>query len=275
VRRFGRAVALVVVLLALTCCTPAQEGPRPQPDLATLIEAVTARAKADGTSIGSGSGRIAVQGAETQYTTQSATSWTPGGLELRMMRRETSLEGTTQESGILILPDAAYVVLPPGQPGANGKRYLLLDDAATDPVSMTNSQVVAEIKAGRSFCMTEAGRSEITDVRSEELDGRRVERYLLTIDLTVGSVAPAVTDFYRRLGLTTLHSTVDVDADDRLWRCAVDDELPGGSGRIWLEERADRFGGPLAIERPSADQVVEGPLPTVPDLFRRSGTSGP
>jgi len=88
-----------------------------------------------------------------------------------------------------------------------------------------------------------------------EYDGP-VLSYRVNVDLTTGSTVPADTDYYRRLGLESVHTVFDIDRDDRLRRCTVDQVLPGGTGRVLVQQRLSRFGEPMEIGPPPPDQVT-------------------
>jgi hypothetical protein len=164
--------AVAAILLGMTACAPQSDQITKYSSIDELAAAVSARARADGSVAGSGTVRLTVnREVLTDASTTSATVYNADGAASRIQIQTRLADGTSMETGVLIFPNAAYALLDERQ-RTDGRRYLLLDPRATDPLSLVNGQVASAIQTERVFCMTEVSRGEITACTPRSWTGR-------------------------------------------------------------------------------------------------------
>lgn len=249
---------LAAGMIALAGCGSGQV-PR-YATFAELSDAAVKRIAQDGVITSTSEDSITVNGRVLSSSTST------GGVRLGPDGPSQHDRSTGQQNGmpfeneIIVRPDGAWVLLPEKYRAADGKRFLKLDPDATDPVSLFYAPLVrSERETGtRIYCFSQLGTAEVTSAEPAMLDGVPVMHYVITIDLTQGTTQPLQTQQLRNNGLTSMQAAMDVDAQDRILTCTADQDFPGGLGRLHSDQRF-RFGGPVDVEPPPADQVTTTP----------------
>jgi len=259
----GRVSLLIGCLSLVLAGCGSNESVR-HSDFNELTAAWVARIHIDGSAHGVDKTSIVHNGREILSIVGSARfSVGPDGPRIDATTEVQAIDGRPPSRGLIALPDATYIRLSSDLAQAAGRPFFKLDPNRTDPFSLSFTAIARGTRAigSRLFCMTELGKAEIADVARGELDGVPVMSYRINVDLATGSTVPTDTEFYRRLGFTDVQAVLDFDRDDRMLRCTVDQVLPGGNGRVFVQQRLSRFGEPVHITPPPADEVTTE-LPT-------------
>lgn len=270
------AVAVSVAGLA-GCSSDTQEAPAPStpaadaplPKYATLAElgaATAAQQKIDRTAKITLNGGLAGR-SQSGLTGDGSLRFDDTGASMQITQRIQAGGGTPQELELVLLPDDAFLRPPAGSSGLPaGKTWLRIRPNSTDPVSTQFSQMVQAIRDNadptKSFAQFGDAIS-IVDTAEEQLDALRTMRYKLRVDLAKAAERQPDPGLKKSLqdsvqsGLSTLEYTLWVDAQNRLARVLVDQPLPQNQGTFSLDARYRDWGGPVQIDPPPADQVLE------------------
>jgi hypothetical protein len=254
--RGGLVSALAVLAALLSGC--GSDGIATYSTYADLTRAALARVQTDRSVYFGSELTITINGKETMNTVVEARGvLAPDGERQSSHERQTQ-NGVTTESEMIVLPDAAYVLLKPADRAPDGRPYLRLDPYATDPFSLSfASSVRAVHQTGtRIYCLTELGTAEISDVAPTVVDGTPVMRYQIDVNLMRGTIQPLATAMYRQFGLTSLRVQMDMDAADHILGCTTDQDFPGGLGHVHSRQYFTRFGAPVEVDAPPGSQVT-------------------
>jgi hypothetical protein len=254
-------VLLVLVLFVAGCGTPPDPRLIPRASLADLEPVLVRRIQADGTEHSQDTFRITLgTTVVTDAIGSTSSKLGPGG---PAVSSTTTLSGPAEIAGTvreIVLPDAAYLG-PPHDPAPPGKDWAKLDATPRSPYYEGVQSLVRMYRetGTRLFCLTEIGGATLTGSRQDELDGVPVLVYSMHIDLERRADDELTASLLRELGLSSVDSTMAVDADDRVRQCHLDQPLPDGAGSVLSDQRFDGFGAPVEVAAPPPDRVVAVP----------------
>jgi hypothetical protein len=253
-------------------CASGPPTPTPPPlttytSLAQLGTATGNQMKADRTAKITVTGGTSGGATVASTTGDGAISFDPAGPSMQLTERLQTAGAAPAELGIIVLPDQAYVKPPadPGAPATPGKPWLRIQDGAGDPVSQQFASLVQSVRANadptQSF--TQFGdAASIVGAAEDPLDGVRAIRYSIRVDVTKAAAQeddPALKQSLEqtaRNGMTTVDSSLWLDAWNHPLRVLLRQQLPGGQGIYTVDARYRDWGQPVQIGPPPADQVA-------------------
>jgi len=269
-----RSAALLAGCAAalLAGCASGPPAPTPPPlttytSLAQLGTATGNQMKADRTAKITVTGGTSGGATVASTTGDGAISFDPVGPSMQLTERIQTAGAAPAELGIIVLPDQAYVKPPadPGAPATPGKPWLRIQDGAADPVSQQFASLVQSVRANadptQSF--TQFGdAASIIGAAEDPLDGVRAIRYSIRVDVTKAAAQeddPALKQTLEqtaRNGMTTVDSSLWLDAWNHPLRVLLRQQLPGGQGIYTVDARYRDWGQAVQIGPPPADQVA-------------------
>lgn len=237
VRRLILGLAVTATTALAACGADDGDEPREEPQAAagacgydekTLVPAMEAAVPA------TSSARVTVdmKGPGTTLGFDAVLAYTPGGVEMEMTSR------TPGEEFSMVVADDRYFVAEPDADA--GYREIPGDD----PLAAQLRSQTASADVTATFAAWRAGLEKVEAVGEEEIDGRPVCRYRLTVDTAAGVAAggggapagmPATVDYevflqrddlMRRVRFDVMGVTAEVNATH--WNEPVTIEVPAG-----------------------------------------------
>ena len=265
--RYGRhVVALVLALVAVAGCssTPAPTAaPARFSTIADLVAAVAQRQRTDQTA------RLSLRGditgnATLQFTGEGVLRVLTNAVSVQFTQVVTQKGAAPQETSYIVLPDAAYLRLPPpkGQTAAR-QPWVRVDPTSTDPAAKSLAALATTLTESADPTRTlsrYADATQISGATPDTIDGDPAVRYAIVVDLAKAAaqqtdpVLKAQLEQQVRGGLSTVTSTLWVDGQNRPVRSAVRQNLPG-IGTLSITGSYRDWGQPVEIDAPPAAQV--------------------
>lgn len=273
-----RAVVLLCTFVAFVglltgCGEPAPAGPVPSAgpsrfsSLADLSSATTAAQKAAKTA------KFTILGGRTGTTQtglkgEGALRYDDAGPSIQLTQRVQSNNAAPVDVTIVVLPDVAFVRLPPGYGPAlpASKPWVRVRSGSTGRLAQQFAPPIQAVRdtADPATSFAQFGDAvAIVESAEEPLDGVPSARYKIRADLA--KAAQNQTDPARRqafaqsvrAGLTSIDYTMWLDAQNRMMRVLVDQRLPGNQGTFTFDARYRDWGQPVQITVPPPTQVAE------------------
>jgi hypothetical protein len=264
-----RLAQLLIVATLLGACASgptagdAPAAPAHHADVRELVAAVAERQRAERTARLSLRGELAARDATLRFTGQGVLQVADDGVSVKFSQVVTQPGAPPQETGFVILPDAAYLRVPPNPDSVDARPWVRVDPTSTDPEAQrlaAQAATLAESADPATSLSRYAEATSLVDATDDVIDGDPAVRYTIAVDLVRAAATqtdPAVRDRLEqqvRGGLTRLTSTLWLDPLDRPVRSAVLQELPGIGTLTILVSYRD-WGQPVRIEPPPAGQV--------------------
>lgn len=234
-------------------------------DVGELVAVVEARQRADGTAQLALTGSVTGQASMT-FTGQGVLRIAADGVAVRFTQTVTRDGGTPEETGYVVLPDAVYLRLPPGQGTTPERPWVRVDPRSTDPTARQLATQAASIADSADPTRNLARYTDATlvsDAEDDVADGRPAVRYTIVVDLGRAAALQPDPEARRQLedqvrgGLTRITSTLWVDALHRPLRTEVKQDLPG-IGVLALTGTFHGWGEPVEIAAPPAAEIATG-----------------
>lgn len=266
--RFGRHLIALLVALATVAAgcsgTPAPvAAPARFTTIAELVAAVAQRQRTDQTA------RLSLRGditgnATLQFTGEGVLRVLTDAVSVQFTQVVTQKGAAPQETSYVVLPDAAYLRLPPpkGQ-NAAARPWVRVDPTSTDPAAKGLAALATTLTESADPTRTlarYAGATRISGATPDVIDGDPAVRYAIVVDLAKAAAQQtdpamrATLEQQVRGGLTSVTSTLWLDAQNRPVRSAVRQDLPG-IGTLTITGSYRDWGRPVEIDAPPAAQV--------------------
>jgi hypothetical protein len=270
--RFGssKGIALVTALVVLVagCSTSSPDAgsaaaPAPYSTIKELVAAVAQRQRADQTARLSLRGEV-TGGATLQFTGEGVLRVLDDAVSVKFTQVVTQKGAAPQETGFVVLPDATYLRLPPS-PGENApdRPWVRVDPTSSDPAAQRLAALATTLTESADPTRTLARYADATQISGaadDIIDGEPAVRYTIVVDLAKAAAQQTDPAMKTRLeqqvrgGLTTVTSTLWVDALGQPVRSAVRQDLPG-IGTLVITGSYRDWGQPVEIDAPPATQV--------------------
>jgi hypothetical protein len=170
----------------------------------------------------------------------------------------------------MLLVDQVVYIKVPGQE-IDGKPWLRIDTNSDNPLAKvfaTMSEQMSKNADPRTALEQFKEAGEVTDSKTEELDGKQTTHYTITVD--VQKLADAQTDPTQKAGLDAAIKAGLKDFPVEVWideeqlpvRVAFDMPAPdgkGGTATAQMQMDYTDWGKPIDVTAPPADQVAEMP----------------
>lgn len=174
----------------------------------------------------------------------------------RLLRQEQNDSPHAMLTELLVVGDDAWVRLDQRVRRDAQRPWLRIDPAAGDVNSQYFAPRVAGLRRDHPLDVLLAGRATMVDAEPDPVDGRPAMRYTLHVEFDGSGDDAATAEQFRARGVSSMRPVVHVDAADRMLRCRVQADFPGG-GRYLLRQRLLARGEPITIAPPPAAQVAE------------------
>jgi hypothetical protein len=150
------------------------------------------------------------------------------------------------EARVILVNDTIYLSIPGQVP--DGK-YVKVDAHADDPVAKSFQQSLNGMNPSTTFAAFEAGLRKVTYVKSETLDGIKVQRYRVTVDTKAALKAQGQSTVVSGLPKTI---TYDIWLDGYRLMRKVTFSLAGVTAVLTAKD----YGKPVTIKAPPAADVI-------------------
>lgn len=188
------------------------------------------------------------------------------GLSMRLTQEVATPGGPgatagPKQVGMVLLPDTAYIKLPPEAGLPPERPWVAVQPGGTDALSQRLGPLVEQVRQSADPSTSIARFADVATISEaveEPLDGVPAMRYTLSIDVAKAAAASNEPGLRQALaaGITSIEAQMWLDAADRVQRLLIEQPLPNGS-TFSIDLRYADWGQPVDITAPPADQVTQ------------------